>query len=167
MRVMKQLRAAAAALLLLAAAGCSNDGSPVNSPYESGAESRNTLYSAFVKRSPKYLDPASSYSNDETPYTYNVYETLYGYHYLKRPYELVPRAPRASIRPFTWTSRATRCLPTRRANRSRRACTTSSCAPACATRRIRPSLRNQTGLTRISPWRLLSCRTSTPSRIFR
>ena len=55
MRVMKQLRAAAAALLLLAAAGCSNDGSPVNSPYESGAESRNTLYSAFVKRSPKYL----------------------------------------------------------------------------------------------------------------
>ena len=54
-------------MLLLAAAG-SNDGSPVNSPYESGAESRNTLYSAFVKRSPKYLDPASSYSNDETPY---------------------------------------------------------------------------------------------------
>ena len=125
MRVMKQLRAAAAALLLLAAAGCSNDGSPVNSPYESGAESRNTLYSAFVKRLPKYLDPASSYSNDETPYTYNVYETLYGYHYLKRPYELVPARPRASIRPFTWTSRATRCLPTRRANRSRRACTTS------------------------------------------
>ena len=70
-------------MLLLAAAGCSNDGSPVSNPYESGAESRNTLYSAFVKRSPKYLDPASSYSNDETPYTYNVYETLYGYHYLE------------------------------------------------------------------------------------
>ena len=115
-------------MLLLAAAGCSNDGSPVNSPYESGAESRNTLYSAFVKRSPKYLDPASSYSNDETPYTYNVYETLYGYHYLKRPYELVPRAAASIDPPVYRTSRATRCLPTRRANRSRRACTTSSCA---------------------------------------
>ena len=110
MRVMKQLRAAATALLLLAAAGCSNDGSPVNSPYESGAESRNTLYSAFVKRSPKYLDPASSYSNDETPYTYNVYETLYGYHYLKRPYELVPRAA-ASIDPPVYLDKQGNTLP--------------------------------------------------------
>ena len=110
MRVMKQLRAAAAALLLLAAAGCSNDGSPVNNPYESGAESRNTLYSAFVKRSPKYLDPASSYSNDETPYTYNVYETLYGYHYLKRPYELVPRAA-ASIDPPVYLDKQGNTLP--------------------------------------------------------
>lgn len=62
-----------------------------NSPYPAGAEKQNVLYTAFTQRSPKYLDPARSYSTDETPYTYNIYEPLYGYHYLKRPYELIPR----------------------------------------------------------------------------
>ena len=65
--------------------------SPINSPYAAGAEQKNVLYTAFTQRSPKYLDPARSYSTDETPYTYNIYEPLYGYHYLKRPYELIPR----------------------------------------------------------------------------
>lgn len=74
----------------LGLAGCSKE-SPLNSPYPAGAEAQNTLFSAFTNRSPKYLDPASSYSGDETPYTYSIYETLYGYHYLKRPYELIPR----------------------------------------------------------------------------
>lgn len=86
------LRCGLAALTMMAAlAGCSRE-SPINSPYLSGALEENALYTAFVKRSPKYLDPASSYSTDETPYTYNIYEPLYGYHYLKRPYELIPRA---------------------------------------------------------------------------
>jgi len=40
---------------------------------------------------PKYLDSASSYSNNETPWTYAVYEPPLKYHYLKRPYELLPR----------------------------------------------------------------------------
>ncbi len=83
---------------LVALAGCSRD-TPINSPYETGAETQNTLYTAFAQRSPKYLDPASSYSTDETPYTYNIYEPLYGYHYLKRPYELVPRAAQAIAQP--------------------------------------------------------------------
>jgi ABC-type transport system substrate-binding protein len=65
--------------------------SSINSPYVAGAEKQNVLYTAFTQRSPKYLDPARSYSTDETPYTYNIYEPLYGYHYLKRPYELIPR----------------------------------------------------------------------------
>jgi len=65
--------------------------SPINSPYVAGAEKQNVLYTAFTQRSPKYLDPARSYSTDETPYTYNIYEPLYGYHYLKRPYELIAR----------------------------------------------------------------------------
>lgn len=77
-------------LLLLLMAGCSRD--PVNSPYSRGHEHDNILYTAFTQRSPKYLDPASSYSTDETPFTYSIYEPLYGYHYLKRPYELIPRA---------------------------------------------------------------------------
>jgi ABC-type transport system substrate-binding protein len=83
------LRLGATLLALLAVAGC---GRVSNSPHPHGAESTNTLFTAFTARSPKYLDPTSSYSNDETPYTYQIYEPPYGYHYLKRPYELVPRA---------------------------------------------------------------------------
>ena len=60
----------------------------------------NTLFYTFDERSPRYLDPTASYSNDETPYTYQIYEPLYGYHYLKRPYELDPEgAPRRSCKP--------------------------------------------------------------------
>lgn len=76
--------------LLLVLAACSRV--PVNSPYLRGAEAENVLYTAFSQRSPKYLDPASSYSADETPFTYSIYEPLYGYDYLARPYELRPRA---------------------------------------------------------------------------
>lgn len=72
---------------------------PVNSPYEAGAESTNTLFTAFTQRSPKYLDPASSYSSDETPYTYSIYQPLYQYDYLKRPYQLVPAAAAAIAAP--------------------------------------------------------------------
>lgn len=57
------------------------------------------MYTAFTQRSPKYLDPASSYSTDETPFTYSIYQPLYGYSYLARPYELVPRAAAAIDEP--------------------------------------------------------------------
>src|SRR5690554_6539546 len=81
----------AGALLMLAAmAGCSRD--PVNSPYAQQEVQENVLYTAFTQRSPKYLDPASSYSSDETPFTYSIYEPLYGYDYLARPYQLIPKA---------------------------------------------------------------------------
>lgn len=40
---------------------------------------------------PKHLDSASSYSNNETPWTYAIYEPPLRYHYLKRPYVLEPR----------------------------------------------------------------------------
>ena len=58
------------------------------------------MFVPFCRRSPKYLDPTSSYSNDETPFTYQVYEPLYGYHYLKRPYELVGRAAEEVAHPL-------------------------------------------------------------------
>ena len=85
--------------VLVAVVGLSGCGRVTNSPHPRGAESTNTLFTAFTERSPKYLDPTSSYSNDETPYTYQVYEPLYGYHFLKRPYELAPRAAEAVVRP--------------------------------------------------------------------
>lgn len=87
-------------LVLLATAlvaACSSG--PVNSPYSKGGQDENVLYTAFVQRSPKYLDPARSYSADETPFTYSIYEPLYGYDYLARPYELVPKTATAIQRP--------------------------------------------------------------------
>jgi ABC-type transport system substrate-binding protein len=70
-----------------------------NSPHPDGAAELNTLYTAFTAKSPRYLDPTSSYSSNETPFTYQVYEPLYSYHYLKRPYTLTPRAAQAVVSP--------------------------------------------------------------------
>lgn len=78
---------------LLLAAGCNN------SPHPEGIASTNTLLNAFQERSPRYLDPTASYSNNETPYTFQIYEPPYGYHYLKRPYELVPKTAEAVVEP--------------------------------------------------------------------
>jgi ABC-type transport system substrate-binding protein len=85
-----------ASAIVLAGAGLS---ACDNSPYPKGAATENTLYTAFNARSPRYLDPTSSYSSNETPYTYQVYEPLYGYHYLKRPYTLIPKAAAAVVQP--------------------------------------------------------------------
>ena len=76
--------------------GC---GQVFNNPHPQGTEKTNPFFVPFSSRSPKYLDPTSSYSNDETPYTYQVYEPPYGYHYLKRPDELVGRAAQDIAKP--------------------------------------------------------------------
>src|SRR5574343_1804754 len=74
--------------LLLAA--CSP---PWNDPYPpaDGARQlgRQVLYTAFSER-PKHLDPAQSYTEDEATFTGQIYEPPLQYHYLKRPYELLP-----------------------------------------------------------------------------
>jgi ABC-type transport system substrate-binding protein len=85
------LLALCAAVGLLA--GCDN------SPYRHGAALENTLFYSFDERSPRYLDPTASYSNPESAYTFQIYEPLYGYHYLKRPYELTPKAAREVVKP--------------------------------------------------------------------
>lgn len=87
------LRVCGAFALALSVTACNN------SPYPAGAADSNTLYTAFNERSPRYLDPTSSYSSNETPYTYQIYEPLYGYHYLKRPYTLVPKSAAAVVQP--------------------------------------------------------------------
>ncbi len=71
-----------------------------NSPYEKGAAATNTLFYSFDERSPRYLDPTASYTNPEAAYTYQIYEPLYGYHYLKRPYQLVPKAAAEVAKPY-------------------------------------------------------------------
>ncbi|KKN04942.1 hypothetical protein LCGC14_1092300 [marine sediment metagenome] len=63
------------------------DQRPLNSPYPNEALDEKTLYSSFSIR-PKHLDPARSYSSNETIITGQIYEPPYQYHYLKRPYQL-------------------------------------------------------------------------------
>ena len=81
-------RAAGVALLAMVApllGGCNNN------PWPDGLAASNTLVSAVAQSSPKHLDPTASYWSNDTPYTYQIYEPLYGYHYLLRPFTLVPK----------------------------------------------------------------------------
>ncbi|PZO24118.1 MAG: peptide ABC transporter substrate-binding protein, partial [Betaproteobacteria bacterium] len=84
---------AVAVALCLSLAAC---GKAPNNPYVETAEDKklNTLYTAFTAR-PKHLDPAQSYTSDEAEFTYQIYEPLFQYHYLKRPYQLEPLAAAA------------------------------------------------------------------------
>lgn len=60
-----------------------------NSPYPSTDAKARLVYSAFSAR-PKHLDPARSYSQNEADFTAQIYEPPLQYHFLKRPYELIP-----------------------------------------------------------------------------
>lgn len=60
-----------------------------NSPYPSAEDSDNILYSSFLQR-PKHLDPARAYSANEYMFIGQIYEPPLQYHYLKRPYQLIP-----------------------------------------------------------------------------
>ena len=102
--VLRTMRLFFAVVMGLAAAACDN------SPYARGATGENTLYSAFSARSPRYLDPTASYSNNETPYTFSIYEPLYSYHYLKRPYTLVPKTAVEVVQP-RYVDKSGRPLP--------------------------------------------------------
>jgi len=76
------------ALLACGLAGC---GQIWNDPYPAKDRGKNILYSFFVER-PKHLDPAQSYTSDEYDIIQQIYEPPLQYHYLKRPYELIPAA---------------------------------------------------------------------------
>ena len=76
-------------LLLILLSGCSD--SPWNSPYRAGDAGSNIFYSSFQER-PKHLDPVRSYSAAEYAFLGQIYEPPLQYHFLKRPYELVPLA---------------------------------------------------------------------------
>lgn len=70
-----------------------------NSPLPRGAAESNTLFTAMIESTPRHLDPTASYWSNDTPVTYQVYEPLYGYHYLKRPFTLVPKAATQVVKP--------------------------------------------------------------------
>lgn len=69
-------------------AACTFD-HPLNNPYDQKESGKNILYSSFSGR-PKHMDPVRSYSSDEYTIIGQIYEPPFQYHYLKRPYELVP-----------------------------------------------------------------------------
>jgi len=60
-----------------------------NNPYRAEEKQKNVLYSSF-EAPPKHLDPAKSYSSDEYDILSQIYEPIIQYHYLKRPFELIP-----------------------------------------------------------------------------
>ena len=71
--------------LLAACSGAWND------PYPASDSQSNTLYSAFLEK-PKHLDPVQSYSSNEIAFTAQIYTPPLQYHYLKRPFALIPQA---------------------------------------------------------------------------
>lgn len=66
--------------------GC---GSEWNDPYPAMERGSNRLYTSFSER-PKHLDPAIAYSSNEIGFISQIYEPPLQYHYLERPYTLMP-----------------------------------------------------------------------------
>lgn len=71
-------------LSLFLLAGCI-----LNNPYRSSDSGKNIFYTTFSEP-PKHLDPAISYSSNEYVLIGQIYEPPLQYHYLKRPFELIP-----------------------------------------------------------------------------
>jgi ABC-type transport system substrate-binding protein len=80
---LRRVRCGIAGLAIALLAACSNN------PYPDADDTRKVRYRALPGPT-KTLDPAVSYSSLEHQITANVYETLLEYHYLKRPYTLMP-----------------------------------------------------------------------------
>jgi hypothetical protein len=77
-------------LPLLLLAGCGEP--PWNNPHPPAPPDLLTYQSMMSPSPPKHLDPAVSYASDEALYIMQIYEPPMAYHFLKRPYELMPGA---------------------------------------------------------------------------
>ena len=71
---------------------------PWNDPYPADQGGQNVLYGAFSEQ-PAHLDPARSYSANEYAFIAQVYEPPLQYHFLKRPYQLLPLTAEAVPHP--------------------------------------------------------------------
>lgn len=60
-----------------------------NNPYRGEDRDKSIIYSSFSER-PKELDPVKSYNAAEYEFIAQIYEPPLQYHFLKRPYELIP-----------------------------------------------------------------------------
>lgn len=88
MKILSATRAALGLALLLLLSGC-RDG-PWNNPNPPSPEGQLVYQSVMSPAPPKHLDPAVSYASDENLFLSQIYESPMGYHFLKRPYELIP-----------------------------------------------------------------------------
>src|SRR3990167_362454 len=86
------MRAVSVLLLVVLLTACG--GGWWNNPYPAADEGKPILYTAFTER-PKHLDPAQAYSENEYEFLAQIYAPPLQYHYLKRPYQLVPLAASA------------------------------------------------------------------------
>lgn len=82
-----------------------------NDPYPPADDGKPILYTAFTER-PKHLDPAQAYSDNEYEILALVYAPPLQYHYLKRPYQLVPLAA-SGMPKVTYLDKNHRHLPDR------------------------------------------------------
>ena len=82
---------------------------PWNNPYPPRQASENVLYKSFSER-PKHLDPVRAYSANEYVFIAQIYEPPLQYHYLTRPYTLVPLTAEQVPVP-TYLDSAGRVLP--------------------------------------------------------
>ncbi len=89
----RALATCATLAVALGLAGCDNN------PLPHDAAASNTIFSANIESSPRHLDPTASYWSNDTPFTYQIYEPLYGFHYLKRPFTLVPKTATEVVKP--------------------------------------------------------------------
>ena len=80
----------ALALCATLIAGCTEG--PWNNPNPPSPEGLITYNSVISPAPPKHLDPAISYATDENLFLMEIYHPPLGYHFLKRPYELIPMA---------------------------------------------------------------------------
>ena len=101
MRKALKLLLPALALLLSACGEVWND------PYPLREAGGNILYTAFTER-PKHLDPAQSYTEDEVTFTAQIYQPPLQYHYLKRPYTLIPATVERVPEPELYDARGRR-----------------------------------------------------------
>jgi peptide/nickel transport system substrate-binding protein len=104
---LRAMRAIAVCLLIVSISACDNG--LWNNPYPVTDEGKSIFYTAFTER-PKHLDPAQAYSENEYVLLAQIYAPPLQYHYLKRPYQLVPLA--ASEMPtVTYLDKDQRPLP--------------------------------------------------------
>jgi len=85
-------RSAILVIIFIAFLVCACSDGAWNNPYPSdskGDDTTSVIYSSFSER-PKRLDPVSSYSSNEYQFIAQIYEPPLQYHYLLRPYTLVP-----------------------------------------------------------------------------
>jgi oligopeptide transport system substrate-binding protein len=89
---LRAMRVIYASLLAVLLSAC--DGGLWNNPYPASDAGKSIFYTAFTER-PKHLDPTQAYSENEYEFLAQIYAPPLQYHYLKRPYQLVPLAASA------------------------------------------------------------------------